>query len=871
MSSGPTAGNAPALAWAEEAHALVQVHPRQALALAERALAAASAQQDVEAEVAARRVLGWAQGVLGETQAGRATLRAGIRLAERHGDRRGAGLLRRHLAVSHAFAGETHAAQREIDAAIELLSGRDRAQSQVHRVEIHRKAHTADSDLHRRICADAATALRVLRRDGDEIWEARLLFNRGWLYLDRGELGRAEADLRRAHELYAHTGAEAAAVNAAVVVAELALLRGEVLTCLKVLDEVQTTFANGDLTYDYMLENLEECRVMALAQARLLPEARAAAETYAELCARTVRRDSASPAMLDLMALALMSVDPSAACRFATGAARSFTARGKPVNAALARAMALRARLLEGSLEPSSVRTGLASATVLERAGWRRDELRTRLLVARVALAVDARTTAKRQLELTRPLWARGTATDRIELCHARALFRFAESDLAGAERLLEQGLQLLDDYQAALGAAELRATASGIGIELSQLGLRIAFESHEPAKILAWAERLRANALRLPAVQPPADKKLRDLQIELRRATAARHVTRQVQLESTIRSRARLVDAVEGTTTSLPDASTTTRLLGERALVEYVELNGVLSALTLVDGRLTLHELGPVDATAELGWLRFALARLARGGNSAPQRAALLDNAHAAAAALDAALIEPILATLGEAPLVLVPTGSLHAIPWAALPSLRGRPIVVAPSLSVWLGLDQRPRSRRRKAALIAGPRLRHAAAEVRDVASLYGNPTVLQGKAATAKAALAALDGAALAHVACHGHFRSDSPLFSSLELADGLLNVYELQNLRHAPDVVVLSACDLATSDLHPGDELLGVAAALLAMGTRTIVASVVPVPDAAVKRLMLAFHRNLLAGNAPAAALARAQSRASVAGFVCLGSG
>jgi CHAT domain-containing protein len=158
-----------------------------------------------------------------------------------------------------------------------------------------------------------------------------------------------------------------------------------------------------------------------------------------------------------------------------------------------------------------------------------------------------------------------------------------------------------------------------------------------------------------------------------------------------------------------------------------------------------------------------------------------------------------------------------------------------------------------------------------VRDLTPLFGNPTVLQGKAATAAAALKALDGVALAHVACHGHFRSDSPLFSSLELADGPLNVYELQNLRQAPDVVVLSACDLATSDLHPGDELLGVAAALLAMGTRTIVASVVPVPDAAVKRLMLAFHRNLLTGDAPATALARAQSRAPVAGFVCLGSG
>jgi CHAT domain-containing protein len=871
MSSGPTAGDAAALAWAEEAHALVQVHPRRARALAERALAAASAEGNVQAEIVARHALAWAQKVLGDAHAGRATLKTGIRLAEQRGDRRGVGLLRRSLAMSHTLAGETLAARREIDAALVLLSGRERAQSQVHRLEIHRKAHATDPATHRQVCTEAAKALRLLRREGDEIWEARLLFNRGLLHLDRGELDRADADLRRAQTLYARVGAKAAAVNAFVFVAEVALLRGDVLTCLKALEQVQPNPAPGELNHEYNLENLQECRVMALAQARLLPEARAAAEVHAKLCARTGRGDSASPAMLDLAAVALRSADPAAARRFATRAARMFIARGMPVNAALARAAVLRARLLEGSLGRSSVRSGLDAISVLETAGWRRDALRTRLLVARIALATGSDATAARQLELARPLWSRGTVADRIELCHVRALLRVADGDSVGAERLLEQGFRLLDEYQAALGAVELRATASGIGIELSHVGLRIALESREPVKILGWAERLRANALRLPALRPPADKKLRDLQTELRRAAAASRVTQQAQLESAIRARARLVDAADAMPTSLPDIREIARQLGDRVLVEYVELDGVLSALMIVNGRLALHELGAVDATAELGWLRFALARLARGGNSAAQRAALLGNAQAAAATLDSTLIEPLLPALGEAPLVLVPTGSLHAVPWAALPSLHGRPLVVAPSLSVWSTLDKRQRSRRRKVALIAGPRLRHATTEVRDVAALYKKPTVLQGKAATAKATLAALDGAALAHVACHGHFRSDSPLFSSLELADGLLNVYELQNLRQAPDVVVLSACDLATSDLHPGDELLGVAAALLVMGTRTIVASVVPVPDAAVKRLMLAFHRNLLDGHAPAAALARAQSRASVAGFVCLGSG
>ena len=150
------------------------------------------------------------------------------------------------------------------------------------------------------------------------------------------------------------------------------------------------------------------------------------------------------------------------------------------------------------------------------------------------------------------------------------------------------------------------------------------------------------------------------------------------------------------------------------------------------------------------------------------------------------------------------------------------------------------------------------------------------LSRREATVAAVMTALDGAQLAHLACHGHSRSDSPLFSSLELADGYLNVYELQRLRRAPERVVLSACDLATSAVRPGDELLGFASALIGMGTRTVIASVMPVPDAPVKRLMTALHRNLAGGASPATALAGAQAsmparEAALAGFVCLGAG
>src|SRR5262249_2094206 len=317
---------------------------------------------------------------------------------------------------------------------------------------------------------------------------------------------------------------------------------------------------------------------------------------------------------------------------------------------------------------------------------------------------------------------------------------------------------------------------------------------------------------LRLPSVRPSSDAKLQSLQSELREAVTRKAVRAQARLEADIRTRARLVAPTDDSQTASATPEKATSYLGRNALVEYVELDGVFYALTLVDGRAGLHELGASTIDQELTWLRFALTRLARGRTDAGQRAAARDGARTAAAALDALLGARLLPTIGDAPLVVVPTGALYGIPWGELPSLRGRPVTVAPSLAVWVDLARRPHPRRRQVVIVAGPRLRHAAAEARDLAELFPDAQVLQGQAAPVTSTVQALDGAALAHLACHGHFRSDSPLFSSLELADGPLNVYDLQNLRRPPGIVVLSACDLALSRLHPGDELLGVAAAL-----------------------------------------------------------
>jgi CHAT domain-containing protein len=864
------------LALAERAYDLVQVRPTRAVALAERASALARAERDAEALVAALHALSWAQRVMGDPRAMR-TARAGIRIGEKNGARRRVALLRRNYAHGLAFAGYTEAARREMERAVADLHGRDRAESEVFRIAIHRRAHAVDPAAHRSVLRAAASALRVL--DGDDIWQARLLNNRGALHLDRGELDAAEADLRRAVELYRRVGAGAAASDSAVGLAEVALMRGDLLGCLATIDDLKAALPEGSPTF-----SLDYCRAVALAHARLLPEAAAAIDAYIESCARSGRGDYRANALIDAATIAIRSGDTASALRFSRRALRSFAARSKNVDAARARTVYLRARLATGTVRRSSVRACIEAANVLETAGWRLDALRTHLLAARLALAAGADAVAQQQLALARRLSTRGTVADRIELSYVRALSQVADGKVTVAPRTLKDGLRLLEEYRAALGAVELRATASQLGTELAEAGLRLALASSTPTRALEWAELLRANALRLPFDRPSSDPKLRTLLAELRRLDNQRQASerqgrplprlaaRQAQIETAIRARTRRVRGGSAPLPTTPTLRELARALGDRVLVEYVELDGRLSALTIARGRLALHDLGDVSPATELEWLRFGLSRLARAKGS--MRRTARQTAAAAAGRLDQMLIEPLQMPVHDAPLVIVPTGPLHALPWAALPSLHGRPVVVAPSLSLWLRLAMRRGRRRGKTVLVAGPRLRHTAAEVRELAASTPEAIVLQGKAATAAAALEAIEGATLVHIACHGRFRADSPLFSSLELADGPLTALDLQRLRRPPDLLVLSVCDLALSYRHAGDELLGFSASMLAMGTRTIVASVVPVPDAAARRLMLAFHAEVARGVSPASALARAQvssGRASPSGFVCLGVG
>jgi hypothetical protein len=199
----------------------------------------------------------------------------------------------------------------------------------------------------------------------------------------------------------------------------------------------------------------------------------------------------------------------------------------------------------------------------------------------------------------------------------------------------------------------------------------------------------------------------------------------------------------------------------------------------------------------------------------------------------------------LPDGPVVISPTGRLHAVPWSMLPTLTDRAFSIVPSAAQWQRARAVPKPRRKNVLLLAAPGLGSGGSEVPKLARRHVGATVLRGKRATVEAALAGLDGASLAHVAAHGNFRQDSPLFSSLEMADGSLSVYELERLKRAPYRLVLSACESGVLAPVGADELLGLASALFSMGTAGLVCSIAEVNDDATAALMVDLHDHLLA--------------------------
>ena len=663
------------LEMAEIAFAQVEADAAGAERLASGALRLARAHHSAEAEVAALHALAYARYELGDPRSLRSA-RAAVRTAERHGLTQRAAHARRRLAFDLAAHGRLSAAERELDLACAGFDAHELARSQVFRIAFRILAGRPPDPV-----GDSDRALKTLQAHDDRIWEARLRRNRGLLFADRGDIRLAEDDLTRARDLYASLGANEAAAGTAIELARVALARGDLPDGLARLDRIDPASIPPAQRAD-----LEMLRARALAAAHLTGEALAALSAAQTIWTRW--RVAEPEGRLEAVRLTLLAGDPRDAQRLARSASAWFGRHDSPIYRARADGLRLAAALASGTVPASVLVSARRAAATLAETGWREESQRIRVALARGECSRGRCEAARAELAACGALRRRGPVADRIEAWHVEALVRRAEGEPVGAARAVRAGLDLLDRHRAALGASDLRASVSAIGVSLAQLGLRTALEEGRLEPLLGWSERTRANALRLDPVVAPDDPNSASASENCARwpASCARRasgghaaqslVVRQAALETAIRRRVRHETAAGNGPAALPDRRALTAELGRRGLLELIELDGTLSAVTLADGRLAHHPLGPVaPVTEQLEWLCFALTRLARLPRGAVQRTALQDGAaRLRRGARPGTRRARSRSALGERELVIVPTGSLHALPWAMLPSLRGR-----------------------------------------------------------------------------------------------------------------------------------------------------------------------------------------------------
>jgi len=743
-------------------------------------------------------------------------------------------------------------------------------------------------------------AVPLLDGYADSTVLARVLLNRGVAHINLGEIRLARADFEWCRRI-ATTGGSAPrpadrppdpraliAAKAAQNLGSCHLMAGDIPAALQQFSLAAESY---QVTAPGFLPVVWTDRARALLAVGLANEA--AAELDAAIAAfRRQRLDQdLAEAELARSQAALAAGAPALAERMAAAARRRFLRRGNEAFACLAKLALVRARLALAGSPRLIASQALLLADQLRGCGLRDDASMATLTAVRALVRAGQAAEARQHLDTVR-------RADPARSLEASLLYRLARAELAELDGRhgamlteLRAGLRLLRARRGRLGSFELQTGVAALGSDIAAAGLRRALDTGSAPLVFAWLERSRAQALRASPVRPPADSHAAEALAELRQLS---YLIRTAELHGrrdpvTIGRRAALLREIRqrswesaglGPATgpaSIGEVGAALAASGQ-TLAAILAGAGRLYAVVLRAGSVRLVGLGDYAIAAEAARrLNADLDTLAGSRLRAGFDAVISDSVRHQASVLTNEVIAPLRSALGDDGLVIVPAGPLAGVPWSVLPDLRSRPVTVCPSASSWLTAWRRQHDGAAGAPpagpplVVAGPDLGHADAEAGAIADLYPGCRPLLGDAATVQATLSGLDGAALGHLAAHGQHDQENFLFSRLELADGPLMAYDIQQLQQAPRQVILSACDVGRTVVRPGDEVLGFTAALLHIGTPTVVASVARVRDETAVRLMTAYHRGLAHGTRPARALAEAARAEPFSPFVCFGAG
>lgn len=358
-----------------------------------------------------------------------------------------------------------------------------------------------------------------------------------------------------------------------------------------------------------------------------------------------------------------------------------------------------------------------------------------------------------------------------------------------------------------------------------------------------------------------PAEDQAAQRALERELLTVRRKLAQQVARDAP--SAAVVIPTIEEVCAQLP---------ADTLLLVYGALPDQVVAFTF-DRRGPLGSPYPVGTLPERDTLRLDLSRITAAGRlprDTAQRWARqqIRSAQAPLAAWFERYLGPLRHLLQRYPkLLIVPDDLLNLLPFGALYDpqtdrylTQSHELLIAPSLATWIMLARRGSPATGPVLAVgvsSGGRLRRAVDEARAVAAAFPEARLLIEEDATRAGFAEAARDAGLIHIATHGLYRTDTPAFSYLELADGRLEAFDIARLELNAGAVVLSACETGIGHLT-GNELMGLVRAFLHAGARSVLATHWAVDDEAMAALAADIAQRLAGGRAVTQALHEAQA-------------
>lgn len=448
--------------------------------------------------------------------------------------------------------------------------------------------------------------------------------------------------------------------------------------------------------------------------------------------------------------------------------------------------------------------------------------------------------------------------------------------DIFAAKAAYEKALQITEYLREPLVGDEFRLAFLGGRLDPFEKLAKIAILEGKTEEAFAYVERAKSRSLlevarngsRGNSSVAPEILELREkLNWSYSRLSSGSDIKRtqfeirrlEKQLSTATRRTASLLQNQQRSNdrSTLPNLTKLKKDLGSgRALIEYVTQGGRISAFVVTQQKLSFFpDIATTRAVASaLEDLRFQFESLRFGRESVkaflPQ---LKMRADQTLSDLFKKLLAPLEGAIAKRDLVIVPSGVIHYVPFAALKRgvkyiIQDRTITTAPSASVWQTMIRQRTVDPVRPLLISysdamAPMVE---SEITAIAGLLKEPTVLSGDEATFANFERLVGKHDLVHIACHGQFRADNPRYSSLRIADGNITVGDISSKRMNGARVVLSACETGLNAVFPGEEIVGLARGFISAGVRSLLLSLWTVNDDATRRLMIDFYRNLQLG-------------------------